>query len=192
MTGSFDATSLPGRLEVICGCMFTGKTTELIRRVRAARAAGAAVGVFRPASDLRTAPGVIATHLGESIDAVELEDAFTLPPAAHGFDVVAVDECHFFGEALGEACALLVEVGKRVIVAGVDLDHRGLPFEPFPRLLREAAEVARLTCPCAVCGGPAVHSQRMVEASERIVVGGREVYEPRCAGCFVPGRPLNR
>lgn len=122
----------------------------------------------------------------------DLEDAFALPAAAFRFDVVAVDECHFFGEALGEACALLVEAGKRVIVAGVDLDHRGLPFEPFPRLLREAHEVSRLTCPCAVCGGPAVHSQRLVDSDERIVVGGREVYEPRCARCFVPGRPLNR
>ncbi len=101
--------------------------------------------------------------------------------------VVGIDEGHFFGADLLPVCLSLVTAGRRLIVAGVERDHRGLPFEPFPGLLCEADEVLKLSGPCAVCGRPAIHSQRMTDQPGRVVVGGAELYQPRCRACFKPG-----
>jgi thymidine kinase len=102
-------------------------------------------------------------------------------------DVLAIDEIHFFGAALTPIVHQLIGLNKRIILAGVERDHRGRPFEPFPALLCEADEVVKLSGTCAVCGGPSVHSQRMISDDSDIVVGGAEMYQPRCRACFKPG-----
>jgi thymidine kinase len=177
-----------GRLEVICGPMFAGKTTELIRRLSAATNAGPGVLALKPARDTRYGRTVIATHTAETFEAVELLDAASLPEAVRlhaGTTVVGVDEAHFFGASLLAPCRTLVGLGLRIIVAGVERDHRGDPFEPFPLLLCEADEVTKLHAVCAACGGPAVHSQRMFADDSTIVVGGAGAYEARCRACFL-------
>lgn len=187
MPGSHLNPSFP-RLEVICGPMFAGKTTELIRRIEEARTHGHAVAVFKPASDGRYAAASLVTHAGASIVGTPVGAAAEIVAASGDAEVIAVDEAHFFGQSLASACATLLGLGRRVIVAGVERDHTGLPFEPFPTLLCEADEVVKLSGPCSVCGRPAVHSQRMNSASGRIVVGGAGMYEARCRVCFEPPR----
>lgn len=177
-----------GRLEVIHGCMFAGKTTELIRRVDAARREGLSAVIIKPARDTRSEGLLVRTHDGRHSHAWPVVDAREIPAAAQDRAVVGVDEAHFFGAALAAVCEELLRAGRRVIVAGVDVDHRGEPFEPFPRLLSRADEVVRLFARCARCGGDAVHSQRMFESKDRIAVGGAGQYEARCEACFEPGR----
>lgn len=181
------ARSAFGRIEVICGCMFSGKTTELIRRLRAAEASGRRVVGVKPARDTRSGEDHFATHHGVTLPARSAHDAAGVLALGEEAQVVGVDEAHFFGAALAPACAELAARGRRIIVAGVDRDHRGEPFDPFPALLCEATEVLRLTAPCARCGRPAAHSQRLVQGDDRIVVGGAGAYEARCRECFEPG-----
>lgn len=165
--------------------MFSGKTVELIRRVRAAHAAGHAAAAIKPAADSRSGGARLTTHDGQSHHAHEAAAPAEVELLAGAAPIVAIDEAHFFGAALAPVCERLVAAGRRVIVAGVHLDHRGEPFEPFPRLLCLADEVMKLACPCAVCGRPAIHSHRKAGADGRIVVGGADLYEPRCRACFV-------
>lgn len=179
-----------GRLIAICGPMFSGKSTELIRRVQAE---GADVlpkprRVFlKPARDVRYGAGQVVTHGGIRADAIPVDRASEITDHAATAAIVGIDEAHFFGGELTATCVSLVEGGKVVVVAGLERDHRGAPFEPFPALLCEADEVIKLSCPCTLCGRPAVHSQRMVADPGRIVVGGAESYQPRCRACFKPG-----
>ena len=177
---------MPGRLEVICGPMFAGKTTELVRRLLAAQASGERVVALKPARDTRYRVLEIATHTGQTFPATPVADAGGVHAAANGAAVLAIDEIHFFGPALVPVCRELIQRGVRVIVAGVERDHLGRPFEPFPALLCEADEVVKLSGKCAVCAGPSVHSQRMVASDAAIVVGGAESYQPRCRACFNP------
>lgn len=177
-----------GRLEVICGCMFAGKTTELIRRLTQA-GPGRAV-CLRPLTDTRSSAAATTTHDGASFAAVAVAGAAGIVEAAGDAEVVGIDEAHFFGRELVGPVLALVRAGRRVIVAGVERDHRGGPFEPFPGLLIEADEVVKLTACCALCGGPAVHSQRMGHSDARIVVGGADAYQPRCRRCFTGGDAL--
>ena len=174
-----------GRLIVICGPMFAGKTSELMRRVNAARGDGVVCSVFKPARDNRYgAAGALKTHDGRTLDAAAVGDVGAIAAAAAGAGLVAIDEGHFFGDALVGPVMELVNAGKLVLVAGLERDHRGGPFAPFEKLLIEADEVHKLSVPCARCGRPAIHSQRMSASDERIVVGGAGMYEPRCRGCF--------
>lgn len=168
--------------------MFSGKTTALIERLRAAHASGAKTVAIKPLRDTRYQTGALASHAGATLAAVNVAKTSGVVAAAGDAAVVGIDEAHFFGSGLGAACIALVSSGARVIVAGLERDHRGQPFEPFPRLLVEADDVIKLSGPCALCGRPAIHSQRMVDSSERIVVGGAEAYQARCRACFVPGR----
>lgn len=174
------------RLEVICGPMFAGKTTELLRRTDAAAASGLAVGLFKPSADGRYDPQAVVTHPGAARPAIPIASPGAIPEHSRGVDVVGVDEAHFFGAALIPACREILRRGGRLIVAGLERDHFGEPFEPFPWLLCEADEVIKLAGPCASCGRPAVHSQRMVDQPGRIVVGGVGAYEARCRACFRP------
>lgn len=174
------------RLEVICGPMFAGKSTELIRRLREASASGACVAAFKPSQDTRYAEEKIVSHARESWKAIPVRSAEEIPQRAAGCDVVGIDEAHFFGAALAGVSGALLAAGTRVIVAGLERDHHGGPFEPFPALLCDADEVLKLSGPCARCGRPAIHSQRMVPTPGRIVVGGAGMYEPRCRACFEP------
>lgn len=176
-----------GRIEVICGCMFSGKTTELIRRLRSAERTGRRVVGVKPAGDTRSGASAFMTHHGETLPASSAASASEVCALAADAEVVGVDEAHFFGADLAAVVIELAAGGRRVLVAGVDRDHRGEPFEPFPSLLCEADETLRLTAACAKCGRPATHSQRMVLAEDRIVVGGAGMYEARCRRCFEPG-----
>lgn len=178
-----------GRLEVLCGPMFAGKSTQLIVRLQRATPAGQAPLAFKPRRDTRYHADAIATHAGATLPAVPVESPGQIPdltPAAAR--AVAIDEAHFFGDALVAPIQALLGRGMLVIVAGLERDHRGEHFSPFPWLLCEADEVVKLASACAVCGRPALHSQRLVESGERIVVGGAESYQPRCRSCFQPGR----
>ena len=173
-----------GRLEIIYGCMFAGKTTELIRRLAAARALGLEAVAIKPRIDVRSGVSRLATHDGKGFEAVECDEAGAIAGAAGSAAVIGIDEAHFFGARLAGVRGVLS--GRRLIIAGVHLDHRGRPFEPFPALIPIADEALQLFAPCAVCGRPAIHSHRKVAAEGRIVVGGADLYEPRCEGCFAP------
>ena len=178
----------PGRLEVICGPMFAGKTTELMRRLLDAQRCGERIVAIKPSRDIRYSRTEISTHTGETFPATPVADAAGVLIAAGNAQVVAIDEMHFFGSAAAPACIELIGRGTRVILAGVERDHLGRPFEPFPALLCEADEVIKLSGRCAVCGGPSVHSQRMFASDAPIVIGGAESYQPRCRACFRPGK----
>lgn len=173
-------------LEVVCGPMFAGKTSMLLRRVTQARAAGRVVQVVRPAMDHRSAAHAIQTHGGERMQACSVATAHEVRAAVGQADMAVIDEAHFFGAELAGACATLLDRGVDVIVAGVDIDHFGRDFEPFPALIAMARVVHRLQGTCARCGQPSTHTQRMVPDGARIVVGGVEAYQPRCAACFEP------
>lgn len=179
-----------GQLEVICGPMFAGKTTLLLRRIEELRGRGATVCVLRPARDTRSMPGSIQTHEGAHAAALEVEDGSRILDAAEDAAVVVIDEIHFFGESAIDPCRRLLASGRTVVVAGVEIDHFGDPFDPFPQLTAIASRVERLSGICARCGAPSTHTQRLIPASDRIVAGGEESYEPRCAACFrpTPGR----
>jgi len=164
--------------------MFSGKTTELIARLSHAAGSGARVLALKPLRDNRYAHGELVTHAGLRFAAAPVASALDIPVSATGFQVVGIDEAHFFGPSLITPCIDLVNRGARVIIAGVERDHNGRPFEPFPTLLCEADEVLKLGGPCARCGAPAVHSQRMTGSDEAIVVGGADMYQPRCRACF--------
>ena len=166
--------------------MFAGKTTEMMRRIAAVRAAGGMARVLRPARDTRSNPGAIQTHAGAVEPAVEVSDADQVVAEARGARAVFIDEIHFFGRPLVAPCRALVAAGIAVTVAGVDIDHFGLPFEPFPEMLTLATEITRLQGTCARCGRPSARTQRLLGTTDRIVVGGPEMYEARCEACFVP------
>jgi thymidine kinase len=165
-----------GRLEVIAGCMFSGKTERLIARLRAAQQHGKSVRAFKHYIDDRYDPDHLVTHTQDQFDAQRIRDAAELLQRGKHAEVIGIDEGHFFGEAL-------VNV---VIVAGIDYDAWGRPFPPFPQLIDRADEVMHTYAACRVCGGQARYSQRMVPVDSQVMVGGAEAYEPRCARCFQP------
>jgi thymidine kinase len=169
--------------------MFAGKTTLLIERVESLRRSGQSLRVLRPARDTRSMPGSIQTHGGAHASAIEVERGDEIVAAAGNAEIIIIDEIHFFGDHALEPCRDLLRAGRMVIVAGVEIDHFGKPFDPFPQLLQIADSVRRLQGVCARCGAPSTHTQRLIPASNRIVAGGEESYEPRCATCFVPSRP---
>ncbi|MGC9019249.1 MAG: thymidine kinase [Candidatus Bipolaricaulaceae bacterium] len=187
-----------GKLEVITGPMFAGKTDELLRRVERARIAKKTVALFKPELDTRYASDRVVAHNGRSLPCHLLPT--NLSPAVFSAlipkelrettEVFAFDEAHFFGPEFPELCELLVRQGKRVIVAGLDLNFRGEPFGPMPRLLALADEVLKLTAVCTICGNPATRSQRLINgkpATEgpEVLIGGLESYEPRCREHFL-------
>jgi len=176
-----------GWIEVICGSMFSGKTEELIRRLRRAQIARQKIQVFKPVVDSRYAAKAIASHNGLQEQAIPVSSSIELQAqVAPRTDVVAIDEVQFFDDALVEVCGRLASQGKRVICAGLDMDFRGLPFGPIPQLLAVAEQVDKLRAICVVCGAPASHSQRLIEGSPAyyddpvVLVGASEVYEARC------------
>jgi thymidine kinase len=187
----------PGSLEVICGSMFSGKTEELIRRLKRAQIARQRVQVFKPRLDNRYAVEQVASHSGILHDALPVDDTAEmrrlLDTAA---TVVAIDEVQFFDKAVAAFCRELADTGVRVIVAGLDLDFRGEPFGPLPTLMAEAELVSKLQAICVVCGAPASRTQRLINGDPAsyhdpiIMVGAQEVYEARCRQHHqVPGRP---
>jgi len=173
-----------GRLELICGCMFSGKTLYLIEQVFQARGAGLKVAAFKHASDDRYGRTHIVTHNGQRTEAMLLGSGSQLGELAGEADVVVIDEAQFFGPDLAPACQALARSGRRVIVAGLDRDSWGEPFGPVPGLAAVADQVTRTQAVCARCGGPAEYTQRLAPVEDRTMIGGPESYEPRCARCF--------
>ncbi len=178
-----------GWIEVICGSMFSGKTEELIRRLKRARIARQAVEIFKPALDNRYAATVVVSHDENAIPSIVVDAADQILLLAGDARVVGVDEGQFFGPELVRVAEELARQGRRVIVAGLDQDFRGRPFEPIPQLMAVAEYVTKLHAICVVCGAPANHSQRLTGEDGRVVVGAKEAYEPRCRLHFAPPAP---
>lgn len=179
-----------GWIEIICGSMFSGKTEELIRRLRRARIARQQVQVFKPIIDTRYANSEVTSHNGVQIDALPVDDTTQMREMiAPDTTVVAIDEAQFFEEDVIALCEDLANHGLRVIVAGLDVDFRGEPFGPMPALMARAEQVTKLQAICVECGGPASRTQRLIEGRPAayddpvILVGASEVYEARCRGC---------
>lgn len=192
----------PGRLEVITGCMFSGKTEELIRRLERVRIARKKIVLFKPTIDTRYSGRAIVTHYGRQFSAHLLapgdEDLSMLEDTTGSGEidaatVVAFDEGNFFSDKLPKLCKALVASGKRVIVAGLDLTFAGEPFGPMPTLMALADEVAKLHAVCVKCGGEATRTQRLIDgkpappSDEVIRVGGKDFYEARCLACYERG-----
>ena len=182
-----------GWLEVICGPMFSGKSEEMIRRLRRAEIAGQRVVIFKPLIDDRYDATDVVSHAGARMRAVPIASVSELAERAAGPDVVGIDEAQFLGDGI-VSCALdLADRGTRVVVAGLDQDFRRLPFGPMPELLAHAEFVDKLQAVCHRCGGPATTTQRLVDgrpapySGETVVVGAEEQYEARCRGCHEPG-----
>ncbi|PJF43031.1 MAG: thymidine kinase [Chloroflexota bacterium] len=176
-----------GRLEVICGCMFSGKTEELIRRVRRAQIARQQVQVFKPTIDTRYGATKITSHNGQGFEALPCADSAELAARLDAeTTVVAVDEAQFFDHGLVRLAEQLARRGVRVIAAGLDLDFRAEPFGPMPELMSLAEEVTKLHAICMVCGEPATRTQRLVNGEPAhyndpvILIGAQERYEARC------------
>jgi len=181
-----DRTRNAGWIEVVCGSMFSGKTEELIRRLRRARIARQRTMAFKPALDTRYSDDEVVSHDETSMPTVPVESAAALIREARRADVVGIDEAQFFGNDLVEACQTLASEGIRVVVAGLDQDYKGQPFEPIPQLMAIAEHVTKLHAICVQCGAPANHSQRIVPSDDRVLIGATEAYEPRCRDCFQP------
>jgi thymidine kinase len=180
-------SSVNGYIEVITGSMFSGKSEELIRRLRRAQIARQKVQIFKPVIDDRHDAGHIVSHSEMKIASVAVASSRALVDAvAADTDVVGIDEGQFFDAELPAACSALANAGKRVIVAGLDTDYLGRPFEPMPHLLAIAEYITKTLAICMVCGGPAGHTQRLVASQERVLVGAEGTYEARCRQCFDP------
>lgn len=176
-----------GWIEVIAGGMFSGKSEELIRRLRRAAIARQAVQAFKPAIDDRYDAAAIVSHDERRVASTPVPDVAALRRAlAPETQVIGIDEAQFLGPELVPLCVELARRGKRVIVAGLDMDYRGEPFEPIPQLMAVAEEVTKTHAVCLVCGAPASHSQRIAGGAGRVLVGAAEAYEPRCRDCFEP------
>jgi len=176
-----------GWIEVICGPMFSGKTEELIRRVKRASYGKQKVQVFKPKIDDRYDDAQVVTHSQLRFTSTPIERAQEiLLRLKDDTQVVAIDEVQFFGPELVAICEALAGRGIRVICAGLDLDYRGKPFEPMPQLLSVAEYITKELAICVVCGNPASRSQRIVARGERVVVGSTGAYEARCRRCFIP------
>jgi thymidine kinase len=176
-----------GWIEVIVGCMFSGKSEELIRRLRRARIARQRVQVFKPTIDSRFSAQDIVSHSEMRIESeVVASSKLLLDQVDPATEVIGIDEGQFFDLELPMVCNTLADRGKRVIVAGLDQDYLGKPFEPMPQLLAIAEYITKTHAICMVCGNPASHTQRLVPSGDRVLVGAQGLYEARCRACFVP------
>ena len=178
-----------GWIEVITGCMFSGKTEELIRRLVRARYARQEVLIFKPRIDTRYSSEEIVSHSKMSLKARRVERAEDIWKLGRGTKVVGVDEAQFFGPEVVPVVESLANSDTRVIVAGLDQDFRGQPFEPIPTLMALAEFVTKQHAICMQCGNPANRSQRLVNRAERVLLGETEAYEARCRRCFSPDLP---
>jgi thymidine kinase len=178
---------LHGWIEVITGSMFSGKSEELIRRLRRAQIARQKVQIFKPLLDNRFSDDHIVSHSDMRIPSENVASADGLVnQVREDTAVVGIDEGQFFDANLPAACNALANRGKRVIVAGLDQDYLGRPFEPMPQLLAIAEYITKTLAICVVCGDPANHTQRLVASSDRVLVGATGLYEARCRHCFDP------
>jgi thymidine kinase len=179
-----------GWIEVICGPMFSGKSEELMRRLRRAMIARKRVQVFKPILDDRYSKDEIVSHTDIRMKSEAMKDVSEiLGRLDWRTQVVGIDEANFFGQGLVEIANQLADSGKQVLIAGLDTDYMGRPFAPLPDLLTLAESITKTLAICMRCGNPAKHTQRLVESNDLIVVGAAGMYEARCRRCFEPGVP---
>ncbi len=173
-----------GRVEVICGSMFSGKTEELIRRLKRAKFAHQKVEIFKPALDTRYSEEDVVTHEGNSIQSTPVENSASILLLGSDTDVVGIDEAQFFDDGIVDVCNELARKGVRVIVAGLDMDFTGKPFGPMPNLLAIADDVVKVHAICVKCGSLAYVSHRIVEGDRQVMLGEMNEYEPLCRDCY--------
>jgi thymidine kinase len=181
-----DSPKNTGWIEVVVGCMFSGKTEELIRRMRRAQIAKQRVAIFKPVIDTRFSDDHIVSHSEAKLLSTTVRSSADVLRLAADAQVVGIDEGQFFDMGIVEVAETLANRGKRVIIAGLDQDYRGKPFEPMPQLLAIAEYITKTLAICMVCGNPADRTQRTTTSHERVLVGAKEAYEARCRRCFVP------
>jgi len=177
-------SELGGSIEVICGSMFSGKTEELIRRLRRAQIARLKVGIFKPRTDNRFHETDVVSHDANSIPSTPVDTSSAILLLGSDVQVVGIDEAQFFDEELPNVCNILANRGVRVIVAGLDMDFKGKPFGPMPALMAIAESVTKVHAVCVKCGNPALYSFRTVPDAGTILLGEKESYEPRCRVCY--------
>ena len=173
-----------GSIEVICGNMFSGKTEELIRRLRRAKIARLNVKIFKPKIDTRYEEGNIVSHNQLKLESLAVKSINELNDLASDADVVGIDEAQFFDDSIIEIAKDLSSKGKRVIIAGLDTDFKGEPFGPMPQLMCEADFLDKLQAICVQCGNPASYTQRLSKDNKQVVIGETDIYEARCRHCY--------
>ena len=173
-----------GWIEVICGCMFSGKTEELIRRINRALIANQTVEIFKPIIEKRYHKTKVISHNQNQIHSTPVGFANDILLRADKCDVVGIDEAQFFDDELPHVCRELAQQGKRVIVAGLDMDYTGKPFGPIPNLMATADNVTKVHAICMRCGNPALYSHRKTSDNSLVQLGEKEEYEPLCGACF--------
>jgi thymidine kinase len=182
-----DANQMSGSVEVIVGSMFSGKSEELIRRLRRAQIARQKVQIFKPVVDARYSETHIVSHSAMKIESQAVAAAHEILALVEpDTDVIGIDEGQFFDQELVAVVNQLANAGKRVLIAGLDMDYLGRPFEPMPLLMAIAEEVTKTRAVCIQCGSPASYTQRLIASRERVVVGAADAYEARCRACFDP------
>ena len=174
----------PGRIEVICGSMFSGKTEELIRRMKRAMFAKQRVEIFKPAMDVRYSAEDVVSHDQNTIPSTPIDTSSSILLLASNIDVVGIDEAQFLDQGLIDVCNQLANKGVRVIVAGLDMDFQGKPFGPIPGLCAIADEVVKVHAICVKCGALAYISHRLVDNDKRVLLGEKQTYEPLCRECY--------
>lgn len=177
-------TQKKGWIEVVCGSMFSGKTEELIRRLKRAEFAKQKVEIFKPAIDIRYDDDNVVSHVGTSIRSTPVPSSGNILLLANAVDVIGIDEAQFFDDELPEVCEKLANSGIRVIIAGLDMDFTGKPFGPIPNLLSKAEFVTKVHAICMHCGDLAQYSHRKTKNDELVLLGETEEYEPLCRKCF--------
>lgn len=180
-----------GWIEVICGSMFSGKTEELIRRIKRAKIANQKIKIFKPAKDTRYDVVDVVSHDDNSISSIPINESFDILQHVGEVNCIGIDEAQFFDENLVQVCQKLAIRGVRVIVAGLDMDFRGKPFGPIPSLLAVAEYITKVHAICPHCGTLATHSYRLTEEKETVVLGEKDKYEPRCRICYEMGNILD-
>lgn len=173
-----------GSIEVVCGSMFSGKTEELIRRMKRAQFAKLKVEIFKPAIDVRYSEQDVVSHDRNVIQSTPVDSSQSILLLAHDIDVVGIDEAQFFDMGIVDVCTELAQRGIRVIVAGLDMDFRGVPFGPMPALMAIADDVYKTHAICVHCGDLAYVSHRLVSSDKRVLLGETESYEPLCRACY--------
>lgn len=174
----------PGRIEVICGSMFSGKTEELIRRMKRAKFARQKVEIFKPAIDTRYSESEVVSHDRSTIPSTPVDSSSSILLLSSDIDVVGIDEAQFFDDGLIDVCNQLANRGMRVIIAGLDMDFKGVPFGPMPALCAIADEVSKVHAICVKCGNLAYISHRIVDGDKRVMLGEETEYEPLCRECY--------
>ena len=182
---SIENQNRKGWIEVICGSMFSGKTEELIRRLKRARFAKQRVEIFKPQVDTRYSEEEVVSHDSNSIHSTPVTSSGNILLLASDVDVVGIDEAQFFDNNLAEVCTKLADQGIRVIVAGLDMDFKGKPFGPIPQIMACAEYVTKVHAICVKCGNLAQFSHRLSDTDKLVVLGETDIYEPLCRGCFI-------